>query len=51
MEKEQLEWYRNAELVHGRWAMLGAAGVLTPELMTKVSCLRQLREWARYLLS
>ena len=30
-----LEWFRNAELVHGRWAMLGAAGVLVPELLTK----------------
>jgi hypothetical protein len=31
-----LEWHRNAELVHGRWAMLGAAGCLLPELLTKV---------------
>jgi light-harvesting complex I chlorophyll a/b binding protein 5 len=27
-DKEQLEWYRNAELIHGRFAMLGTAGIL-----------------------
>lgn len=27
-----LEWYAQAELQHGRWAMLGAAGVLAAEL-------------------
>lgn len=28
-----LRWYRQAELVHARWAMLGAAGVLVQELV------------------
>jgi hypothetical protein len=39
-DPEALKWHQQAELVHGRWAMLGAAGVLVPELLTKA------RAWA-----
>ena len=28
--------YQQAELVHCRWAMLGAAGVLVPDLLSKI---------------
>lgn len=31
---DALEWYRNAELQNGRWAMAGVAGILVPSLMT-----------------
>jgi len=31
-----LKWHQQAELIHGRWAMVGVAGVLVPELLTKV---------------
>jgi hypothetical protein len=34
-DPEQLERYREAEIVHGRWAMLGALGCLLPEAMAK----------------
>ncbi|GAQ79026.1 light harvesting chlorophyll a b-binding protein [Klebsormidium nitens] len=30
-----LKWYVQAELQNGRWAMLGAAGALVPEILTK----------------
>jgi light-harvesting complex I chlorophyll a/b binding protein 5 len=30
-----LKWYQQAELVHSRWAMLGVAGILFPEIATK----------------
>ena len=33
-DKEQLEWYRNAELIHGRFAMLGTAGILFTDGLT-----------------
>lgn len=28
-----LQWYRQAELVHGRWAMLGTAGIIVQEYL------------------
>lgn len=28
-----MRWYRQAELQHARWAMLGAAGVLVQEIV------------------
>lgn len=36
--------YRNAELQHCRWAMLGVAGVLIPNLLTKLGVLN-VPEW------
>lgn len=32
-DKESLMWYQQAELVHGRWAMLGVTGMAAPELI------------------
>ncbi|KAG2497885.1 hypothetical protein HYH03_004151 [Edaphochlamys debaryana] len=32
-DPKALEWYKAAELVHCRWAMLGAAGVLVQEIV------------------
>ncbi|KIZ07395.1 Chlorophyll a-b binding protein [Monoraphidium neglectum] len=32
-DPKALAWHRQAELVHGRWAMLGAAGVLGQEIL------------------
>merc|ERR1711998_223382 len=32
-DKEKLKWFREAELVHARWAMLGTAGILTQEIV------------------
>eukprot|EP00879_Flechtneria_rotunda_P003223 GHRR01003446.1.p1 GENE.GHRR01003446.1~~GHRR01003446.1.p1 ORF type:complete len:259 (+),score=104.03 GHRR01003446.1:82-858(+) len=29
----KLKWYQQAELQNGRWAMLGAAGILVPDLL------------------
>lgn len=34
-----LKWYQQAELIHGRWAMLGVAGILFPALLTKAGLL------------
>jgi hypothetical protein len=31
-DADKLEWYVQAELQHARWAMLGVAGVLVPEI-------------------
>ncbi len=31
-----LTWFQQAELQNGRWAMLGVAGILTPELGAKL---------------
>jgi len=34
-----LNWYVQAELANGRWAMLGVAGMLIPDLLTKIGIL------------
>ncbi|KAF7065546.1 hypothetical protein CFC21_071642 [Triticum aestivum] len=34
-EPESLRWFAQAELMHGRWAMLAAAGILVPEILHK----------------
>ncbi|KAG0565102.1 hypothetical protein M758_8G159900 [Ceratodon purpureus] len=34
-----LKWFVQAELVHCRWAMLGAAGIFIPEALTKAGIL------------
>uniref|UniRef100_A0A7N0UB26 Chlorophyll a-b binding protein, chloroplastic n=1 Tax=Kalanchoe fedtschenkoi TaxID=63787 RepID=A0A7N0UB26_KALFE len=33
-DPENLKWFMQAELVNGRWAMLGVAGMLLPEVLT-----------------
>eukprot|EP00244_Chara_vulgaris_P003373 TRINITY_DN160_c0_g1_i6.p1 TRINITY_DN160_c0_g1~~TRINITY_DN160_c0_g1_i6.p1 ORF type:complete len:271 (+),score=45.98 TRINITY_DN160_c0_g1_i6:368-1180(+) len=38
-EPELLKWMTQAEIVHCRWAMLGAAGILIPEALTKAGIL------------
>ncbi|KAL2610390.1 hypothetical protein R1flu_028963 [Riccia fluitans] len=38
-EPELLKWFVQAEIVHCRWAMLGAAGIFIPELLTKIGIL------------
>ncbi|KAF8408118.1 hypothetical protein HHK36_007261 [Tetracentron sinense] len=35
-DPESLKWFVQAELVNGRWAMLGVAGMLLPEVFTKM---------------
>ncbi|KAG6412871.1 hypothetical protein SASPL_125564 [Salvia splendens] len=35
-DPENLHWFIQAELVNGRWAMLGVAGMLLPEVLTSV---------------
>lgn len=35
-DPEALKWYVQAELQNGRWAMLGIAGILIPEVLTKI---------------
>lgn len=35
-DPENLRWFVQAELVNGRWAMLGVAGMLLPEVLTKI---------------
>eukprot|EP00210_Caulerpa_lentillifera_P001920 g1846.t1 len=38
-DPETLKWFFNAELVHGRFAMMGTAGILIPGLLTKAGIL------------
>uniref|UniRef100_A0A0E0LML7 Chlorophyll a-b binding protein, chloroplastic n=1 Tax=Oryza punctata TaxID=4537 RepID=A0A0E0LML7_ORYPU len=38
-DPESLRWNVQAELVHCRWAMLGAAGIFIPEFLTKIGIL------------
>ncbi|XP_019417417.1 PREDICTED: chlorophyll a-b binding protein P4, chloroplastic isoform X2 [Lupinus angustifolius] len=35
-DPENLRWFVQAELVNGRWAMLGVAGMLLPEVFTNI---------------
>eukprot|EP00249_Psilotum_nudum_P034338 c53289_g1_i1 orf=351-1112(+) len=39
-----LNWYVQAELVNGRWAMVGVAGMIAPELLTKIGLINA-PEW------
>jgi light-harvesting complex I chlorophyll a/b binding protein 2 len=34
-EPEQLRWNAQAELIHGRWAMLAVVGILVPDLLSR----------------
>lgn len=43
-DPENLKWYVQAELVNGRWAMLGVAGMLLPEVFTKIGIINA-PEW------
>ncbi|KAH0468010.1 hypothetical protein IEQ34_003043 [Dendrobium chrysotoxum] len=38
-DPESLRWNVQSELVHCRWAMLGAAGIFIPEFLTKIGIL------------
>jgi len=38
-DPELLKWFRQAELQHCRWAMIGTAGILFPEIATKAGVL------------
>ncbi|KAK1281232.1 hypothetical protein QJS04_geneDACA004883 [Acorus gramineus] len=35
-DPELLRWFAQAELMHGRWAMLAVAGILVPEYLEKL---------------
>lgn len=35
-DPESLKWFAQAELIHGRWAMLAAAGILIPEWLERL---------------
>ncbi|PIA62747.1 hypothetical protein AQUCO_00200642v1 [Aquilegia coerulea] len=43
-DPENLKWFVQAELVNGRWAMLGVAGMLLPEVFTKIGIIN-VPEW------
>ena len=43
-DPENLKWFVQAELVNGRWAMLGVAGMLLPEVFTKIGIINA-PEW------
>jgi len=45
VNKDALEWYRNAELQNGRWAMAGVAGILIPAELTRQGVLN-VPDWA-----
>lgn len=38
-DPETLKWLVQSEIVHCRWAMLGAAGIFIPEFLTKIGIL------------
>ncbi len=35
------DWLRYSEVFHGRWAMLGAAGCIAPEILGKAGLIPQ----------
>ncbi|OIW18499.1 hypothetical protein TanjilG_13251 [Lupinus angustifolius] len=43
-EPQRLNWFVQGELVNGRWAMLGVAGMLLPQILTKLG-LFNIPEW------
>ncbi|XP_072992396.1 chlorophyll a-b binding protein 4, chloroplastic-like [Typha latifolia] len=43
-DPESLRWFVQAELMNGRWAMLGVAGMLLPEVFTKLGIIH-VPEW------
>ncbi|OIW18500.1 hypothetical protein TanjilG_13252 [Lupinus angustifolius] len=43
-DPESLRWFVQGELVNGRWAMLGVAGMLLPQILTKLG-LFNIPEW------
>ncbi|XP_019058986.1 PREDICTED: chlorophyll a-b binding protein 4, chloroplastic-like isoform X3 [Tarenaya hassleriana] len=43
-DPENFRWFVQAELVNGRWAMLGVAGMLLPEVFTKIGII-SVPEW------
>ena len=43
-DPENLKWFVQAELMHCRWAMLGLAGMVGPELLTKIG-VSDLPDW------
>nr|Q36718.1 RecName: Full=Chlorophyll a-b binding protein 1B-20, chloroplastic; AltName: Full=LHCI type I CAB-1B-20; AltName: Full=Light-harvesting complex I 20 kDa protein; Flags: Precursor [Hordeum vulgare] len=45
-DPEDLRWFVQADVVNGRWAMLGVAGMLIPEVLTKAG-LMNAPEWLR----
>lgn len=46
-EPEALKWYAQAELQNGRWAMLGVAGILVPELLGSATPATTNYNWVR----
>nr|GMD79394.1 chlorophyll A-B binding protein 7, chloroplastic [Ipomoea batatas] len=38
-DPESLKWNQQAEIVHCRWAMLGAASIFIPKFLTKIGIL------------
>lgn len=45
-DPKDLEWYVQAELMHARWAMLGLAGMVAPELIQNPLVAGPMPNWA-----